>query len=212
MRPFFKKGQVVLFQGDSVTDCDRDREDITSLSNGYCGKVAAIYNTLFPDNEVLFINKGVSGNRVPDLIVRYMEDFFDLEPDFISILIGINDVWRRYDANDPTPLDSFFDHYDYLLKMIRHNMPETKIMLIEPFVLPSLPDRAAWREDLDPKIQVVRELARKYADYYIPLDGIYASLCANTYDPADLAEDGVHPTQLGHAVLAESYLKTLEIL
>ena len=212
MKPFFKKGQVVLFQGDSVTDCDRDREDIASLSNGYAGKVATIYNTLFPDNEVVFINKGVSGNRVPDLIVRYMEDFLDLEPDFISILIGINDVWRRYDANDPTTLDSFYDHYDYLLKMIRHNMPETKIMLIEPFVLPSLPDRAAWREDLDPKIQVVRDLARKYADYYIPMDGIYASLCANTYTPVDLTEDGVHPSQLGHAILAEAYLKTLEIL
>lgn len=212
MKPFFKKGQVVLFQGDSVTDCGRDREDITSLSNGYAGKVASIYNTLFPDNEVVFINKGVSGNRVPDLIVRYMEDFLDLEPDFISILIGINDVWRRYDANDPTTLDSFFDHYEYLLKMIRHNMPDTKIMLIEPFVLPSLPDRAAWREDLDPKIQVVRELARQYADYYIPMDGIYASLCANTYTPTELTEDGVHPSQLGHAVLAEAYLKTLEIL
>jgi lysophospholipase L1-like esterase len=212
MKPFFKKGQVVLFQGDSVTDCGRDREDIASLSDGYAGKVATIYNTLFPDNEVVFINKGVSGNRVPDLIVRYMEDFLDLEPDFISILIGINDVWRRYDANDPTTLDSFYDHYEYLLKMIRHNMPETKIMLIEPFVLPSLPDRVAWREDLDPKIQVVRDLARKYADYYIPMDGIYAALCANTYNPEDLAEDGVHPSRLGHAILAEAYLKTLEIL
>ena len=114
-------------------------------------------------------------------------------------------------ANDPTTLDSFYDHYDYLLKMIRHNMPETKIMLIEPFVLsPPCRTGPAWREDLDPKIQVVRDLARKYADYYIPMDGIYASLCANTYTPSDLAEDGVHPSQLGHAILAETYLRTLE--
>jgi acyl-CoA thioesterase-1 len=212
MKPFFKKGQVVLFQGDSVTDCDRDREDMTSLADGYAGKIALIYNTLFPDSEVVFINKGVSGNRVPDLIVRYMEDFFDIEPDFISILIGINDTWRRYDADDPSTTEAFYDHYEYLLKSIRHNLPETKIMLMEPFVLNSLPDRASWREDLDPKIQAVRELARKYADYYLPLDGLFASLCAGVYSPAELAEDGVHPTALGHAVIAEAYLKALEII
>ncbi len=212
MKPFFKKGQVVLFQGDSVTDWGRDREDITSLAEGYAGKIAAIYNTLFPDNEVAFINKGVSGNRVPDLIERYGDDFLDIEPDFISILIGINDTWRRYDSNDPSTTEAFYDHYEYLLKMIKNNMPNTKIMLIEPFVLNSLPDRAAWREDLDPKIQAVRSLAREYADYYLPLDGIFASLCTSTYSPADLSEDGVHPSGLGHAVIAEAYLKLLEII
>ena len=212
MKPFFKKGQVVLFQGDSVTDCGRDREDAGSLAEGYAGKVAAIYNTLFPDNEVVFINKGISGNRVPDLIERYGDDFLDIGPDFISILIGINDTWRRYDSNDPSTVEAFYDHYEYLLKMIKRNMPDTKIMLMEPFVMNSLPDRAAWREDLDPKIQAVRELARKYADYYLPLDGLFASLCAGTYTPAELSEDGVHPSGLGHAVIAEAYLKKLEII
>lgn len=212
MKPFFKKGQVVLFQGDSVTDCGRDREDPASLADGYAGKIASIYNTLFPDNGVTFVNRGVSGNRVPDLIVRYMDDFLDVEPDFISILIGINDTWRRYDADDPSTVEAFYDHYEYLLKMIKHNMPDAKIMLMEPFVLNSLPDRAAWREDLDPKIQAVRELARKYADYYLPLDGMLTSLCAGTYTPAELSEDGVHPSALGHAVIAEAYLKALEIV
>jgi len=211
MKPFFKKGQVVLFQGDSVTDCGRIREDISSLA-GYAGKIASIYNTLFPENEVVFINKGVSGDRVPDLIVRYGDDFLDIEPDFISILIGINDVWRRYDSNDPSTVDAFRDHYEYLLKMIKHNMPEAKIMIMEPFVLDSLPDRATWREDLDPKIQVVRELAREFADYYISLDGIFASLCVNTYSPAELSPDGVHPSDLGHSVIADAYLKALEII
>ncbi len=212
MKPFFKKGQVVLFQGDSVTDCERDREDPASLGEGYVGKAASIYNTLFPENGVVFVNKGISGNRVPDLIVRYMEDFYDVEPDFISILIGINDTWRRYDSDDPSTTDAFYDHYEYLLKSIKHNLPETKIMLMEPFVLNSLPDRAAWREDLDPKIQAVRELARQYADYYLPLDGLFASLSTSVYTPAELSEDGVHPSELGHAVIAEAYLKALEII
>lgn len=212
MKPFFEKGQVVLFQGDSITDCGRDREDLTSLANGYAGKIANIYNTLYPDNNVIFINKGISGNRVPDLIVRYIEDFYDVAPDFISILIGVNDVWRRYDSNDPSTVEAFRDHYEYLLKMIKHQMPDTKIMLIEPFLLHSLPDRAAWHEDLDPKIQVVREMAKEYADFYLPMDGIFASLTASRYTPEELAPDGVHPSDLGHSVIATEYLKALEIL
>lgn len=212
MKSFFQKGQVVLFQGDSVTDCGRNREDITSLSEGYPGKIAAIYNTLFPDADVKFVNKGVSGDRVHNLIMRYIEDIREIEPDFISILIGINDVWRRYDSNDPTTVDSFKDHYEYLLKMIKKDFPNARIMLIEPFVLHSLPDRESWHEDLDPKIQVVRALARDYADYYLPMDGIFASLATNTYSLQELAPDGVHPSDLGHAVIADAYLKALEII
>ncbi|MHB1483420.1 MAG: SGNH/GDSL hydrolase family protein [Saccharofermentanales bacterium] len=212
MKQFFKKGQVVLFQGDSITDWGRDRSDMTSLSSGYVGKIAAIHRALFPDSGVTMINKGVSGARIPDLIVRYYDDIFDLEPDFISILIGINDVWRRYDSNDPSTVEAFRDHYAYLLDMIKKNMPDTKIMLMEPFLLHSLPGIETWREDLDPKIQVVRELAQKYADYFIPLDGIFAQSCVKGYNPVELATDGVHPTDAGNSVIAESYLKTLGII
>jgi lysophospholipase L1-like esterase len=212
MNQFFQNGQTVLFQGDSTTDCGRDREDIASLGLGYPAKIAGIYRTLFPDVTVQFFNKGVSGDRVHNLIERYIDDILNIEPDFISIFIGINDVWRRYDSNDPSTLDAFRDHYEYLLKMIRSHMPDTKIMLIDPFVLNSLPDRASWREDLDPKIQVVREMAARYADHYLPLDGIMAANCTGRYTAKELAEDGVHPSDIGHAVIAEAYLKTLGIL
>lgn len=212
MNQFFKDGQTVLFQGDSITDCGRNYEDPTSLGGGYPSKIAAIYNELFPGVNVNFVNKGVSGARIPDLIVRYIEDIMDIAPDFISIFIGINDVWRRYDSGDPSTVDAFRDHYEYLLKMIRSHMPETKIMLIEPYVLNSLPDRAAWREDLDPKIQVVREMAALYADYYLPLDGIMAANCVGRHTAQELSEDGVHPSDTGHAVIAEAYFRTLGIL
>ncbi len=212
MKPFFKQGQVVLFQGDSITDCGRDYEDISSLGSGYARKIAEIYGQLYADNRISFINKGVSGNRVPDLIVRYIEDIREIEPDYISILIGVNDVWRRYDSNDPSTVEAFRDHYEYLLKMIKHQMPEAKIIIMEPFLLHSLSDRATWHEDLDPKIQVVREMARDYADYYIPLDGLFAALTVNKYSPEELATDGVHPSDLGHSIIAEAFLKTLEII
>jgi lysophospholipase L1-like esterase len=209
MKAFFNKGQVVLFQGDSVTDCGRDREDITSLSYGYPGIIAKTYNLYFPNNEVTFINKGISGNRVKDVLSRYEEDIKELHPDFISILVGINDTWRKYDSNDSTTPEEFETTYRKLLNLIKTDLPACKIMILEPFVLNSLPDRAAWREDLDPKIQVVRKLAKEYADYFVPLDGILAKAEVEQYSCQQLAQDGVHPSELGHGIIAQEYIKTL---
>ena len=209
MKEIFKKGQVVLFQGDSITDCGRIREDITSLSEGYPGIVAKMYNLLFPDNGVIFVNKGISGNRAKDILECYENDIKRINPDFISIMIGINDTWRRYDGNDPTSTESFEESYREILKKIKTDMPNCKIMIIEPYVLNSQPDRAAWREDLDPKIQVARKLAKEYADYYIPLDGIFAKLEVQQYTCQQIAGDGVHPSDIGHSIIAEEYIKAL---
>lgn len=209
MKETFKECQVVLFQGDSVTDCGRNREDITSLSEGYPGIVAKMYHLLFPGNKVTFINKGISGNRVIDLLDRYDADFKALHPDFISILIGINDTWRRYDSNDVTSAEQFERNYRKLLEKIKSDIPLCRIMVIEPFLLNSLPGLSAWRDDLDPKIQVVRKLAKEYADYYLPLDGIFAKEEVIRYNCKQLVEDGVHPNPLGHAIIAEEYLKVL---
>jgi lysophospholipase L1-like esterase len=209
MQNMFQDGQVVLFQGDSVTDCGRDRTDLNSLSEGYPGIVAKIYGLLFPDTKVTFINKGISGNRVIDLLERYEEDFKKINPDFLSILIGINDTWRRFDSNEPTSAEAFESTYRELLTRVKKDMPNCKILLIEPFVLNAMPDRASWRVDLDPKIQVIRKLAKEFADYYIPMDGILAKAEVEQYTCQQIAADGVHPTALGHGIIAEEYMKAL---
>ncbi len=209
MESILKKGQTLLFQGDSITDCGRDRSNINSLGNGYAAKVAKMYDLLFPDNDIRFINKGISGNRAKDLVSRYDEDFKDINPDFISILIGVNDTWRRYDSNDPTSTESYKESFRTLLAKIKKDMPNTKILILEPFVLYSLTDRKKWREDLDPKIDVARELAKEYADYYLPLDGILARAEVEEYDCKEIAEDGVHPTEIGHSIIAREYMKIL---
>lgn len=209
METVLKKEQTLLFQGDSITDCSRDRGDITSLSNGYPGMVAKLYHLLFPDSNITFVNKGISGNRVKDLLSRYEDDFKSINPDFISILIGINDTWRRFDSNDPTSTEAFQASYRKLLTNIKKDMPNSKILLIEPFVLYSLPDRKAWREDLDPKITVIRELAKEFADYYLPLDGIFAKAEVEEYNCKEIAPDGVHPSEIGHSIIAREYIKIL---
>ena len=207
MKNRFQDGQVVLFQGDSITDCGRDRSDITSLGEGYADIIAKLYRTLFPEAGVTFINKGISGNRVEDLLARYEEDFRSIQPDYLSILIGVNDTWRRYDNNDTTSSEEFESTYRELLTKLRRDLPNCKLVMIEPFLLHSLPDRATWREDLDPKIHVVRKLAKEYADYYIPMDGIFAKAEVEEYTCEQLAQDGVHPSAIGHRMIAEEYLK-----
>ena len=171
--------------------------------------VAQKYRLLFPDSKVTFVNKGVSGNRVKNLLERYEEDFKAIKPDFLSILIGINDTWRRYDSNDPTSVESFEKTYHKLLTRIKADLPDCKIMMIEQFLLNTDQAKACWREDLDPKIQAVRRLAKEFADYYIPMDGILAKAEVEMYTCKQITEDGVHPTRIGHSIIAEEYLKAL---
>ena len=209
LEPFFAPGSVVLFQGDSTTDCGRDYADPDSLSQGYPGQVAAIYRALFPQRGVRFYNRGRSGDRMRDLLDRYEADFAALRPDFVSILIGVNDTWRRYDAQDPTAAEEFGAQYETLLRRLKGDFPGAGLMLIEPFLMPQ---RAAWREDLDPKIQQVRRLAGAYADYYLPMDGLLNAYAVRSKAPEALAGDGIHPTALGNALIARAYLRELGIL
>ncbi|MGE5606740.1 MAG: SGNH/GDSL hydrolase family protein [Bacteroidota bacterium] len=200
-----KDHDLVLFQGDSVTDTGRDRSNDASLGNGYAMMAAAWFAATHPDQTVGFINKGVSGDRTRDLKARWEEDCIKLRPTVVSILIGINDCWRRYDRNDPTPVEEFERDYRYLLTRLRA-AGVTKIILAEPFVLPVPEDRRRWREDLDPKIAVVRALAQEYQTLLLPLDGIFNSM-ATRRPPEFWAPDGVHPSPAGHALIAKEWLR-----
>lgn len=201
---------TVLFQGDSVTDCGRSRENDADLGKGYANMAAAMFSASHPEKNVKFLNRGISGNRVKDLKARWKEDCLDLKPDVISILIGINDCWRRFDSNDPTTAEEYERDYRYILNQIKENL-NAKIIICEPFVLPYPEDRKAWREDLDPKIHVARSLAKEFGAMYIPFDGLYAENCMKN-EPAFWAADGVHPTQAGHAFMANTILKAVKAL
>lgn len=213
MYTIFKNHSKVLFQGDSITDWGRIGGLLTDtipnggeLGAGYVSRVAQVYRLLFPQNEVTFINRGISGNRVIDLLNRYEEDFEQIEPDYLSVMIGINDTWRRYDSGDPTSAEEFEKNYRLLLQRFKSACPQAKIMLIEPFLLPVDPEKECYWEDLNPKIQAARKLAEEYADVYLPMNGIFANYLIQGLKPAELSEDGVHLTDIGNAVLAKEYL------
>jgi lysophospholipase L1-like esterase len=199
-------GMTVLFQGDSITDCGRDR-GTDDLGSGYVHLIEQTLRRQEADSGIRILNRGVSGNRVRDLRARWKADCLDLKPDLLSILVGINDTWRRFDRNDPTTVESFYEDYDAILSATRASL-DIPIVICEPFLLPVSEDRAAWRNDLDPKIHVVRELARRYADAYVPLDGAFAATAVHT-DMKSLAGDGVHPTPRGHHLIAQTFCSSV---
>jgi acyl-CoA thioesterase-1 len=195
----------ILFTGDSITDCGRARDNAESLGTGYASITAAHLQARLAAPKVKIWNRGVSGNRIRDLLGRVEADLLALEPTVVSILIGINDTWRRYDNNDATDAATFERDYRALLEKITGQL-KARVVLLEPFLLHVPADRFAWREDLNPKIDVTRKLAIEFGTELLPLDGIFSQ--AATQAPAEFwAPDGVHPSAAGHALIAETWLE-----
>ncbi len=216
MKRFFEDGMTMLFQGDSVTDTGRNRdlsEGFESMGDGYPKVFHQLYNTLFPGNKVNFVNRGISGNRTNHLLERYEEDFKNVKPDVISIMIGINNTWRNFDGGDDyCSAQRFEEEYEELLAKIKADMPDTKIMIIEQFALTAHPDRNTWQEDLDAKRDATRKLAFKYADWFVPMYDIITEASENDFDLYELSPDGVHPGDTGHSLIATEMMKAFEII
>ncbi|MEU4391884.1 SGNH/GDSL hydrolase family protein [Kribbella sp. NPDC023855] len=190
--------RTIVFAGDSVTDCGR-RSDPAGLGDGY---VKNLYDALGPDRPRI-VNVGISGNRAKDLEARWQTDVLAHEPDLVSVLIGINDTWRRYDKDDPTSTESFERSYRALLDGV-----QAQFVLVEPFLLAVKEEQHEWREDLDPKIEVVRRLAAEYGALLVPAD-VELNRQAATVGAVTLADDGVHPSHAGHEALANLWQQTV---
>ncbi len=197
----------ILFQGDSITDAGRSREDIHNLGYGYPLYTAKAISEEFPNMEFEFIDLGISGNRAENLRDRWTEDAINIQPDVISILIGINDTWHRAADKNWMPHEYFEECYRGILERIKKET-NAKIIMLEQFLLP-VPDKEFFHVDLDPKIQITRKLAREYADAFIPLDGLFAAASVGTA-PTEFAADGVHPTAKGAEFIAGHYLEAFK--
>jgi lysophospholipase L1-like esterase len=212
-----RPGSTVMFTGDSVTDCQRLASE-DRLGFGYPLLVAGEWGLRHTSRPVTWLNTGIAGDKVMDLEARWQTDVLDARPDVVSILVGGNDMgWHTYDPDGYViPAEDFAAGYERLLAPLAE--AGTELILIEPFLLPisgivEVGDahvdevgRKEWRADLDPKIQVVRELARKYSAHLLAADGMFAELAAKT-GPEYWAADGVHPTPAGHAALASAWLR-----
>lgn len=200
-------GDRVLLTGDSITDADRDRSDPAGLGTGYAALVARWAQHRRPDLDLTFRNTGIGGDTTAQLAARVQRDVLDVEPDVVSVLIGINDTWQTHEHGRVWPIDAFALDLRVVLDAARDRLG-ARLVLIEPFVLPVLDGQHRWREDLGARVDVVRELAEEYDAALVPADDLFVAAAARTA-PQDWAYDGVHPTEAGHALLAEAWLETV---
>jgi lysophospholipase L1-like esterase len=199
----------ILFQGDSITDAGRNYEDYHDLGRGYPKYAAAILKDRYPDKEFEFINLGISGNQTKNLVERLEKDFLAINPDIVSILIGINDVWHNATNKTWIPEEIFEERYRTVLSAIKEKT-NAKIMIMEPFLIPC-EDKQFFRDDLSPKIEIIRKLAREFADVYLPTDGLLASAFIGD-DPLTYSSDGVHLTEKGAEFVGKLYADYLDRL
>jgi sugar phosphate isomerase/epimerase/lysophospholipase L1-like esterase len=194
----------VIFLGDSISDAGRD-DDPAGLGHGYVRDVAAMLRPLHPDLPVL--NRGVGGERARDIVGRLEADCLRHDPAVVSILVGINDTWRRFDRNDPTSASAFEASYRALLERISSGT-RARVVVCEPFLLEVEPVHAEYRRDLDEKIAVIRALAREYRAELVPLDR-WMHRHAAIVGARAVAADGIHPTAYGHAVVADAWRRAV---
>lgn len=204
--------KTFLFQGDSITDAGRSRENDILRGFGYPTLVSAELLFDYP-GEFTCINRGISGNRVVDLYARIKKDFINLKPDYLSILIGVNDVWHEYAAEPNGVSDErYFKVYDLLIEELRAELPDTKIYILEPFVLKGTGTEAHW-EEFDREVRLraksAKRIAEKHNLTFIPLQEQFDAMCEKCNVPYWLW-DGVHPTAAGHELIARALVEAVK--
>ena len=205
--------KTILFQGDSITDARRSRDDDLYMGHGYATLVRGEIGLDYP-NQYNFLNRGVSGDRIVDLYARIKYDLINLKPDVLSILIGINDVWHEINFQNGVEAEKFYKIYDMLIEEIKEALPDIKIMLLEPFVLKAKSTEEAWdtfKSETEKHAEKVLELAKKHNLAFVPLQEKFdeaAKKAPNDY----WLYDGVHPTASGHEIIKREWVKAFKSL
>jgi len=198
----------ILFQGDSITEWHRNIEDPSDLGDGYVAFAADILRKQYPDTDFEFVNRGVSGDRTRELLKRWQTDTIDIQPDIMTLMIGVNDTWRRYDNNDPMTAVEFETNLRALLDDFKAHT-HAKLLMIEPFLAHA--DNDLWREDFYLKVNAFRRVAKEYADAYLPMDGLYAAMCVEK-EPTHWSADGVHLIEPGCERMGQYVAKALSAM
>ena len=201
----------IVFQGDSITDAGRDKRNYHNMGNGYPKYTSAHLTEMFPETEFEFINQGISGNRTCQLFDRLYPDAIAFEPDMISVLIGINDIWHRYGGNRIETTDEQIEtNYRAILTRLR-KQTNAKIVMLAPYLLDC--ERVNhMRADLERLLVIVRRLADEFADAYIPLDQLFEEAVKTQPEPLYYSGDGVHPNANGSAFIGKHLADTFASL
>ena len=210
--------KLILFQGDSITDAGRSLEREDMSGRGYATMVSGELGLRYPE-EYDFINRGISGNRIVDVYARIKRDIINLKPDYMSLLIGVNDVWHEFGpTHNGVATDKFEKIYTMLIEEIKEALPDIKLIILEPFVLKGtatttndeFPDLyPLFRADVLDKAAATKRVAKKFGIPFISLQDKFDALY-NPEKPDYWLIDGVHPNAAGHMLIAKEWVKVFE--
>ena len=204
----------VLFQGDSITDALRSRDNDRFAGNGYPTLVAGRLGYEEP-GVYECINRGISGNRIVDLYARIKKDLINLKPDVLSILIGVNDVWHEEEIQNGVDAVKFERVFDMLLTEVQEALPNVRILILEPFVLEGSATEntaerpARWdyfRDETPLRAQAAKRVAQKHGAAFVPLQERFNEVCRQA-EASFWLFDGVHPTAAGHELIARAWME-----
>ena len=205
-----EKNDTLLFIGDSISDYERKRPVgeglFNALGHSYVACAGALLNCMYPELHLRVINMGVSGNQVRDLDARWQTDVMDLKPQWVSVLIGINDVWRQFDSPAITDSHVLPDEYEKNVEEMigRINGKVKGIFILSPYIIePNRQDM--MRSRMDEYVEISRKLAEKYHCIFVNFQKMYEDYCKIRHS-SYIAWDRIHPNQIGATLMAKEFL------
>ena len=200
----------ILFQGDSITDAGRNRADHHDLGKGYPKYAAAFIKERHPDADIEFIDLGIGGNQTKDLVARLESDFIDINPDIVSILIGINDVWRQFDCpamqKEHVGLEEYESNIEEMILRVKDKVKG--IFILSPYIIEPLREDM-MRARIDEYVAVCKKLANKHGCRFVDFQQMYEDYCKIRHS-SYIAWDRIHPNQVGATLMAKEFLKQCE--
>lgn len=210
-----KKGDVVLFQGDSITDAGREKEkelpnNPKSFGSGYAFLAASRLMNALPELELTLYNRGISGNKVYQLAERWQKDCLDLKPNLLSILIGVNDYWHMRNGKYDGTVKVYENDFRALLQRTKEHLPGVTLVICEPFgVINTSAVDESWLGPLKEYQTVAKNIANEFNAVWVPYQKVFNE--ALKYAPATYwTADGVHPSMAGAQLMAETWLRAVE--
>jgi len=209
------KDNIILFQGDSITDSGRNKEDNSynnarALGSGYPMLAGAALLEKYASLNLKVYNKGISGNKVYQLAERWDKDCLEIKPDILSILIGVNDIWHTLNETYKGTIEIYRNDFTALLERTKKALPNVKLIICEPFAVPgvkAVDDK--WYPEFYGYQKAAREIAVQFGATFIPYQKIYDE--AQKQAPGVYwTPDGVHPTLAGAQLIAQAWLETVK--
>lgn len=206
---------VVLFQGDSITDAGRNRNsaaanDRNGLGHGYPYLLAGALLADHPAARLKVFNRGISGHKVPDLDDRWQQDTIDLKPTLLSILVGVNDIWHKLAGRYDGTVEDYLNGFRALLQRTIAALPETRIVVCEPFALRCGAVNDSWYPEFDQRRAAAKQVADELELAFVPFQSMFDQ-AVKLAPPQYWAGDGVHPTLAGHALMAKMWREVVGV-